>query len=120
MTKNLKTYADLMPCVPHRKFDYESEPESGRVIILRPKYLSKWAVKFIMPMLKQKYFRVKLDNLGSEGWRNFDGKKSVDQLIQIMQEKFGSQEEQLAERFSKFVLHLQKEKFIELQCPSTE
>ena len=118
MNKNLKTYADLMPCKPRRMFEHEQDAESGRVIVLRPKYLSRWTVKFIMPMLKQKYFRVKLDELGSEVWRNCDGEKTVDQLIQLLQKKFGADEEQLAERLSKFILHLQKEKFIELRCPS--
>lgn len=119
MNNNLKTYSDLLPCIPLQKFEFEVEQETNRVIILRPKYLSKWTTKYIMPLLKQKHFRVKLDELGSLVWKNCDGKNSVEDLIRILQKELGDSEEQIYERLAKYILHLQKEKFLELRCPST-
>lgn len=120
MKKNLQTYADILPCIPVGNFDFETESDTGRIIVLRPKYISKWAEKFVMPLLKQKYFRVKLDELGSLVWKYCDGNNSVQELIGILQEHYGESQEQLAERLVKFIMHLQKQKFITLNCPVSE
>ena len=109
-----------MPCIPVRNFEWEEEDESGRVIILRPKYLFKPVKQVIEPLLKNKFFRIKLDELGSLIWRNCDGQKTVEELARILIEKFGPEFKEPYQRLAKFIMHLGKDKFIEINCPVAE
>ena len=114
MKTKMKTYADILPCIPHRSFEYEIDQESGRVIVIRPKYISEFGRKIMIPLLKQKNFRIKLDELGSLVWQNCDGNNSVEKIIKILQDNFGESQARLTERAVQFILQLQKQKFIEL------
>ncbi len=114
MTEKMKTFADILPCIPRRSFEYEVDHESGIVTVIRPKYISKFGGIIMMPLLKQKYFRIKLDELGSLVWQNCDGSNSVEKIVEILQQTFKEGQDQLLERTVKFFLQLQKQKFIEI------
>ena len=114
MAAKMKTYADLLPCIPRRSFEYEIDQETKRVIVLRPKYISKFGRTIMIPLLKQKFFKINLDEIGSLVWQNCDGRNSVENIVKIMQDEYKESQDQLLERAVQFILQLQKQKFIEL------
>jgi len=109
-----------MPCLPNRKMEWEIEAGTKRVVILRPKYIYPPVRRLVEPFLKNKVFKIKLDDLGSVVWQNCDGQTTVERIGQTLAETFGPEIEPIYERLSKFILQLQREKFIELLCPPEE
>ncbi|MHB2148882.1 PqqD family protein [Calditrichota bacterium LG25] len=99
--------------IPVRQFEWKIEEESQRVIILRPKYISKWAQKLTKPFTGESFFKIKLDALGSQVWQYCDGAHSVEEILHILQKKF-PEEEDLDKRFVLFIKQLYREKFINL------
>lgn len=118
MTKKLHTVNDLLPCVPVRKMEWEVNEETGRVVILRPKFIHPLARKLFEPFFSSKYFKIKLDDLGTVVWQNCDGNTTVRRIGEILGETFGPDIEPIYERLGKFIFQLQREKFIELRCPA--
>ena len=107
-----------MNCIPNRMFDWEIKEDSGRVVILRPKYKSKTGMLLFGSFLKDKNFKVKLDALGSVVWKNADGKNTVQTIGEILAKEFGPEIEPIYERLTTFLVQLHKEKFIRLDCPA--
>lgn len=104
---------DLMELIPVRLFDWETDPETDRVIIVRPKFTSSLAQKIIMPFYGQKFFKIKLDALGSLVWRMSDGEHTVGEILEALQKEF-TEEEELTRRLTLFIHQLVREKFIQL------
>ena len=107
-----------MNCIPVRLFNSEINSETGKTVIIRPKYNSQLGKKLLEPFLKKKDFRINLDELGTKTWENCDGKNSVDEIGKILGATFGPEIEPIYERLTKFLIQLHKEKFIRLDCPS--
>ena len=106
-----------MGCIPNRLFDWEIQKETKRVVILRPKYKSKTGMLLFGSFLKDKNFKVNLDELGSVVWENADGKNTVKIIGEILGQKFGPEIEPIYERLTNFLVQLHKQKFIRLDCP---
>ncbi len=113
----MKTTENIYGCIPHRLFDWETNPETGQIVIIRPKYNSSIGKMIFEPFLKIKNFKIKLDDLGSVVWENSDGQKNVKEIGEILAAKFGSDIEPIYERLSKFLIQMHKGKFIRLDCP---
>ncbi len=104
---------DLMELIPVRLFEWENDPQTDRVIIVRPKFTSSLAKKIILPFYGQKFFKIKLDALGSLVWRMCDGEHTVGEILKALQEQF-TDEEDLTRRLTLFIHQLVREKFIQL------
>ncbi len=120
MVKKLRTVNDVLPCIPIRKMEWEVNEETGRVVILRPKFMNPVMRTVIEPFFSSKFFKIKLDDLGSVVWKNFDGETTVQRLGEILAETFGKDIEPIYERLANFIFQLQRDKFIELRCPADE
>ena len=110
----------MMPCIPMRKFDWETDKESGHIIIIRPKFLTPFWQNFFSPLLKSKHFKIKLDELGSASWLAMDGKNTIKDIGKILGGKYGDSIEPIYERLIKFAVQLHREKFIEILCPADD
>lgn len=86
--------------------------DDGMVNILVPKFKNQFAVKFIVPRLKAPDIKIKLDEFGSETWRNMDGKKNVSVIGDKLVEKFGDRINPVYERLSKFLTMLYEQRMI--------
>ena len=113
----MRTTEDIMECVPSRLCEHETDLSTDRIIVLRPKYTSKLGRSVFEPFLKNKNFKVKLDDLGTAVWKNMDGKNTVKNLGEILAAEFGPEIEPIYERLGKFIIQMHKEKFIRLDCP---
>jgi len=102
--------------VPQRNIEHE-EGDDGRLVLLRPKFMSGPLARWLQPRIKRKHFKVRLDDLGTATWRAIDGKRSVGQIADILYEEFGERIEPRYERMSMFIDSLAKGKMVTFEPP---
>lgn len=107
---------NLLELTPVRNVSSETN-EDQKVTLLIPKFKNRFAVKYFEPLLAKKHFRLKLDPYGSFVWSRIDGNTSVMAIADAMKEHFGESVEPVYDRVGKFILMLQREKFISLNHP---
>jgi len=105
-----------MSCIPLQTADWDTNDETGLIRILKPKFKSNWAKKFLNPFVKGENFIIKLDELGTEVWKNCNGKNTVEDIGKLLGKKFGPEIEPIYDRLNKFIMQLFRSKFIELDC----
>jgi len=98
---------NLLELKPIRAFEFVIQDE-GKVTLLIPKFRGKVLGKYLQPYIKRKFFKVKLDTLGSFVWKQCDGKSSVNEIANKLRKQFGDKAEPADERVAKFVQHLYK------------
>lgn len=104
-------YLELTPLRLHK----EEVTEDKTVAILIPKFTNKLAVKFIVPKLKSKHIKLRLDELGSAVWLLIDGKRNVASISRLLSEKFGDRIHPVQERLTKFLTGLYEQRLITFQ-----
>lgn len=97
--------------VPVRKQKHEIN-EMGNVNLIVPKFKNEKISNFFIPKTKSKYFKVKLDEIGSATWLLIDGEKNVQDICNLLVEKFGEKITPVDERTSKFFTILYNQRFI--------
>ena len=55
--------AELLTCLAERAVSHETDPETERTILLRPRYGSGWLGRLLTRRLADPYVRVHLDEL---------------------------------------------------------
>ncbi|HSL88096.1 MAG TPA: PqqD family protein [Ignavibacteriaceae bacterium] len=90
----------------------EEIDEQNFVTVLTPKFKNKFAVMYVLPKMKNKYFKIKLDKLGSFVWLNLNGKNKVREIINKSVAEFGDEIHPADERINKFLLELFNNKLI--------
>ena len=101
-------YLELTPACIH---GHEIK-ENGKVSILIPRFTSKFFGKYFLPLLKNKFIPLKLDEFGSETWLLIDGKRNVQEICDFLAGKFGEKIQPAEERVTSFLTHLYTNKFI--------
>jgi hypothetical protein len=114
-TKNKQiNYLDM---VPVRKVQEFTE-EEGRIVLLIPKFKREWMRNWFIPGNRSKHIHARLDTLGSEVWRNIDGKNNVHAISQKVAEHIkhsDKTEDQLDERIVAFLNQLYKQRLIDFE-----
>lgn len=98
----------------------EEIDSKNNVILLMPKFASKFAKKTIVPMLRTPYIRIKLDELGSAAWLCIDGKKNVHKIAEELTTQLGDKIQPVEKRLTDFLTILYNQNlitFAELQKP---
>lgn len=96
---------NLLDLKPIRMFEFEEGP-TANVTLLIPKFRDKILGKYLQPIIKKKYYRVKLDTLGSFVWTQCDGRTTVNEIAERLRQKFGAEAEPAVDRVAKFIQHL--------------
>ncbi len=102
---------NLLELIPEKNIQAE-KTENGLYVLLKPKYKHPWFVRNVLPRLKNPYYKIKLDDIGSFIWTLCDGQNSVEKIAIEMKEKFGDKVEPLYERLGTYFQNLEKNKFI--------
>jgi hypothetical protein len=110
---------NLLTLIPVRRIDWEKTPD-GFILLLKPKYKHPFLKKHLMPHIKRKFYRVKLDEIGSFFWENCDGQSPIEEIARKHKDKFGDKVEPLYDRISLFLQSLEKHGFIELKKSNTQ
>ena len=117
MKISAKTQGELMECVPARLLEWEYQKDSELIYVKKPKFSSMFGKSYFEPFFRTKFFKVKLDHIGTLVWQNCDGKKSVKEIGAILGQTFGPEIEPIYERLSDFIMQLHRNKFIQINCP---
>jgi hypothetical protein len=86
-------------------------------VLLRPKFIKGPLAWWLQPRIKRKYFRVKLDDLGTATWAAIDGERTVGQIADFLYERFGEEVEPRYERCARFIHSLAQGAMVELRPP---
>jgi hypothetical protein len=94
----------------------EFTEENGKVTLLIPKFKHPFFQKFFIPKRKSAHFRIHLDALGSQVWKQIDGKKDVGLICSELSASIPSGQaagdDQFEYRVTKFLSELYKSRFI--------
>ena len=101
-------YLDLRPI---RNYSEEIS-DDNLVTILIPRFKSQFAAKYILPKMKGKYFKLKLDEIGSAAWLMINGKSNVAEIMKDLDAKFGEKIQPVDERLIKFLTQLYQQRLI--------
>ena len=109
--KKILQSTNTFDLTPIKLFKEEVDKEN-LVTVIVPKFKNTFAKKYIVPKLKSADFRINFEKFGSAVWMNIDGNKKVQEIIQIVSEKFGDEVQPAVERVSKFIFQLYEQKLI--------
>jgi len=101
---------NLLKLIPVRSTDWKEENEL--VVLLKPKFKHPFLKKFFLPRMKNPFFNIKLDSVGSYTWKLCIGSSTVEEIAKSMKHKFGDDVEPLYERLAQFLQNLEKNNFI--------
>ena len=91
--KNRPPTAEEMLRFRPKRLDFEwSTNDEGLVEIKVPKFNSNFGKSFCKVIRKDNIFCAKMDKIGSLVWENSNGKKSVKDILNILEKKFPKQE----------------------------
>jgi hypothetical protein len=102
-----KPQENYLDNVPVRNVAFE-EDEGGRIVLLRPKFMTGPFARLLQPRIPKKFFRVQLDDIGTAAWRAIDGARTVGEIAEILFAEFGGRVEPRHERCSRFVHSLHR------------
>ena len=82
------------------------------VTLFVPKFTHKLLCKLVVPLLKDPYVKIKLNDLAAATWLAIDGKKNVEFIIHELTQKFGDKIQPAESRIIKFLSMLYEQKLI--------
>ena len=98
--------------VPVRNVKWETS-EEGHVVLLRPKYRNGILARILLPRMKNPYFKIKLDEIGTAVWLLCDGESCVADIAENLKEEFGDKIEPCVGRLELFLAHLEGSGYLE-------
>lgn len=94
-----------MDWIPIRLIAWEENPE-GRVTLFKRKFKQDWLTRLVYRMGKDPDLKIHLDEYGSLVWIACDGKKTVWQICQILQEQVDKRDDSFPQRTMQFLQSL--------------
>ena len=104
---------NAMTLKPAQLMKWETGKEET-VVVLVPKFRSKFAERWVLPHLRSTHIRVKLDTMGSFVWRQCDGRTTVAEIADRAKNRFTDSQESIEDRVVSFVLKLYKSDLVAL------
>ena len=101
---------NLLDLIPVRNIKWEKKEDL--IVLLKPKFKHPFLRKHILPRLKNPYFKIRLDPVGSFIWELCNGSLPVRELAKSLKDKFGDEVEPLYDRLALFLQSLEKNHFI--------
>jgi len=109
--KKILKGANYLELTPFRVYKEEID-EKGMVTVLVPKFTNRLIAKILMPRLKSTHFKIKLDEIGSETWKQIDGLKTVQQIADSLAGIFGDKIHPVYDRLTRFFTRMYLEGYI--------
>ena len=91
---------DFLDLVPARAVDADTDPETGHVVVLLPRFRDRVLGRLLQPSLPEarRWVRVRLDAKGSLLWREADGERPIRALVPRYEAVFPDDTENAPER----------------------
>jgi len=112
--KNKNIEVNLLELVPVRNRKWE-DGEGASVVILAPRFSNRWLRKLILPRLKDPFYRISLDDLGSWVWLQCNGSRTVAEIGQDLKKEFGDNAEPVYDRLGRFFRQMEEHLFIKFR-----
>ena len=109
----LPTIDEFLRFIPKRVDLEWSTNEEGIVEIKMEKFSSNFGKSFCKVIKKDNYFTANMDKYGSLVWKNCDGKKTVKDILIVMEKEF-PKEENLDQRLILFLQQMNSLRYINL------
>ena len=113
--KNGINYSDLTPV---KKYEFVVKPD-GLIDVLVPKIKNPFWAKLIK-LKKSPYVHANFDELGSFAWMQNDGKLKVKEIADMLDERFGGNQQSMKQRLILFISQLYINGFIYFKETQTE
>ena len=106
---------DFGALIPAPAVGHEISPESGRVVLLVPRYRDPLFGRLIQPRLsaEKRYVRIPFDQRGTYLWPLLDGASTIVELAEGFQEAFPGDAEQAAKRIAAYLHRMYEHRFVE-------
>jgi hypothetical protein len=104
---------NLLKLKPLRTNPWEKTAD-GTIVLIYPKFRSRFLRKYLLPLLAKPNFRIKLDAYGSFIWLRCDGGTDVASIAAEMRDHFGEEVEPVYERIGLFLRRMEFGDFIRL------
>lgn len=102
---------NLLHLVPVQNTKCEIK-EDGLVVLFKPKFAHTLLIKYLLPLMKHPYYKIKLDDIGSFFWLKCDGTRTVKEIAELHKNKFEDRVEPLYDRIAQFLANLEKNRLI--------
>lgn len=109
-----KEKINFLDLIPIRTTQWEKR-ENELVVLLKPKFRNKLIAKYILPKMKNPFFRIKLDEIGSFVWKLCNEKNTVWDIGVKLKEEFGEKIEPVYDRLIIFLKQLERGKCIKFK-----
>jgi hypothetical protein len=107
-----KPAKNLLDLVPLQKYPANTK-EDGTVEVLVPRYWENFIGRLFSRFIKSTPFRIHLDQVGTRIWLLCDGRKTVQEIGQILHREFGSEIEPVYERLGLFFKMMENQRLID-------
>lgn len=109
-----KPKKNFLEMIPVRNIG-EFTRDGGKITLLIPKFKSKWSRKWLIPANKSEYFKVHLDEMGSQVWLMINGERNTDEICELLSSSLPDHESPdnpMTLRVTEFLRRLYKNRFI--------
>jgi len=104
---------NLLELTPRRRRPYE-ERGGGRVAVLLPRYGEGRVGKLLERFFQRGPVKLELDEVGTAAWLLCDGGHTVQEIGELLRERFGERVEPVYDRLGIFVEQLARRGLVEL------
>jgi hypothetical protein len=115
--KGAEKAINMYNIIPRPRVDFRTESD-GSITLLKPKFQNPLLVKYLLPQIKRKHFKIHLDEIGTAVWKLCNGTNSAGFIAEKINQEFGDKVKPAFDRVGKFLRQLQTAKLIELKNES--
>jgi hypothetical protein len=109
--KNILKGSNFLDLKPIVKYQHETDDE-GNVVVLVPRFTGYISSRLLQPRLKNPWFKISLDEIGSVVWTLADGKTPVREICRHAEKKLGEKIHPANQRVTTFLSQLYMKKLI--------
>ncbi len=108
----MKKETNFFEYVPVRNIEW-AQDEDGKVYLIKERSKNKFIKKLIDWLNRSQFFYLHLDDLGTAAWLAIDGRRTVKEICEAMNEQLDENLEQAEQRLAYFMGMLKKNNFID-------
>jgi hypothetical protein len=102
---------NMLTLVPERLFGHDSA-DDGIVTVDMPRFHVAWMQRLLVPRRRHPFIRIKLDRFGSDAWLLIDGARTVGDIADELDRRFGAEVQPVHDRLGTFMQLLERRGFV--------
>lgn len=109
----------LLRCCLSRRLEWR-EAEDGRAVVFRPRFGEGRFARWLESLFGLSPYLIRLDDIGTTVWKHCDGKASVQEIAELLRERFGDRVEPAEDRLQDFITQMQRARMIRVKDKTLE